>query len=160
MEKKIAIYAGTFDPMTNGHLDVITRASRIFDRVVVAVGMNSSKKTLLDLEERKELISKVCIDLENVDVQHFEGLIVDFANKIEAKTLVRGIRTEADFVYEMQMAMMNSHLSEKLETIFIPTKQSLSHVSSSLVKEVVKLGGDVSALVPKLVYQNLVKKFE
>ncbi|MFK7824933.1 MAG: pantetheine-phosphate adenylyltransferase [Oligoflexales bacterium] len=161
MSKKarVAVYLGTFDPLTMGHFDVITRASSIFDLLIVGVGVNKAKNPCFSLDERLQMAKGVCDPLRNVKVFDFRGLACDFALSHNAKIMVRGLRTEADFVYEMQMAMMNQVLSESIETIFIPTRQSLSHISSSLVKEVASLGGNISTLVPPLVFEHLAEKY-
>lgn len=154
-ESRTAIYPGTFDPLTLGHYDVIARASKLFDRVVVAIGVNAGKAPFFTIEQRLEIARKVCVPLGNVCVESFSGLAVKFASTVKGLAIVRGLRTEADFMYEMQMAMMNRTLEPALETVFIPTRQDLSHVSSSLVKEVSSLGGDISGLVPPLVMAAL-----
>ncbi len=156
---KTAIYAGSFDPITFGHLDVIARAARIFDRVIVAIGSSQSKKPLFTDQERIALVMGACKKISGVEVSLFSGLAVDFAKKTGAACLVRGLRTEVDFTYEMQMALMNRSLAPKLETIFIPTAQEFGHISSSLVKEIAALGGDTSSLVPPLVCRKLADKF-
>ena len=153
--KTRAIYAGTFDPITNGHFDIIERASTLFSELYVCIGCNSSKKAFFALEKRTQLLSTVLATFHNVTVLNFTGLAIEQAKKLKAKILIRGLRTEADFEYEMQMAMMNRALAPELETIFIPTKQSLSHISSSLVKEIALLGGDISAFVPPLVLEHI-----
>ncbi|MEZ4742257.1 MAG: pantetheine-phosphate adenylyltransferase [Bdellovibrionota bacterium] len=157
--EKIALYPGTFDPITLGHYDVIERASRLFDQVVVAIGLNTNKEPFFNDEERIDMIEEVCKDLANVRTGTFTGLAVDYAQSINAIAIVRGLRTEADFMYEMQMAMMNRTLKKELETVFIPTRQDLSHVSSSLVKEVCHLGGNVNKLVPNPVAAKLKNKY-
>ncbi|MEY4630242.1 MAG: hypothetical protein RIQ81_362 [Pseudomonadota bacterium] len=156
---RTAIYAGSFDPVTLGHVDVISRAAKLFDRLVIAIGRNQSKPPLFSVDERIEMISQVCKKWPHVEVRSFTGLAVDFARKEGGLALVRGLRTEVDFVYEMQMALMNRHLSGDLETIFIPTAQEFGHVSSSLVREVASLGGDVSSLVPPSVAKKISEKF-
>lgn len=159
MHAKItAIYVGAFDPLTNGHFDIISRASQIFDRLVVAIGQNPSKQSTFTGDERKAMVEAVCRDLPQVEVTTFSGLAVDHAVAVGASVMVRGLRTEADYVYEMQMAMMNRTLNNKLETLFIPTRQDLSHISSSLVKDVTALGGNTSKLVPALVFQKLTER--
>lgn len=156
---KIGIYAGTFDPLTIGHLEVIKAGSTILGKLIVAVGVNRDKQTLFTLEERLDQIRESTNKFENVEVVAFEGLLADFAIEKNAGVLLRGLRSEADFVYEMQMASMNAHLAQEVQTIFVPTKQNQSHISSSLVKEVAKLGGDVSKFVSPFVYKALNKKF-
>lgn len=157
-KKRRVVYPGTFDPLTNGHLDVIEKASHLFDEVVVAIGQNRTKNAFFSGDERRVMIEEVCQYLPNVTVGLFDGLAIEFTSSVGAIALVRGLRTEADFMYEMQMAMMNRNLNDHLETVFIPTRQDLSHVSSSLVKEVSFLGGDVSKLVPPLVSKKLAEK--
>lgn len=154
-----AVYLGTFDPLTAGHYDVIVRAAAIFNSVIIGIGKNKAKDACFSVSERIEMISSACAGLKNVSVEAFEGLAVNFADRHQARVMVRGLRTEADYVYEMQMAMMNRILDRRIETVFIPTRQDLSHVSSSLVKEVAALGGNISELVPKEVYNHLRKKF-
>ena len=150
-----AVYVGAFDPLTLGHFDVISRAAKIFHRLVLGIGTNPSKSPKFSVEQRIEILKEVCREMPSVSVASFDGLAVDFAHSLGATVMVRGLRTEADYVYEMQMAMMNRTLGEDLETVLIPTRQDLSHVSSSLVKEVATLGGDVSALVPPEVLREL-----
>lgn len=156
---QVGIYAGTFDPITNGHLDVIKAGSGILEELIVAVGINPEKKTLFTLEERIELIKDATSAISNVKVDSFRGLIADFAKQQKSGVLLRGLRTETDFIYEMQMAMMNRHLAPDIQTIFVPTRQDQSHISSSLVKEVSKLGGDVKSLVSGAVYEALSEKY-
>lgn len=153
---KTAIYVGTFDPMTNGHLDVIERGSKLFEKLIVGVGENYNKSPFFTIKERLSMVKGVCESIrKNIEVFAFQGLAVDFARKHKVSILIRGLRTEADYVYEMQMAMMNRNLEKDMETIFIPTRQDLSHISSSIVKDVARLGGDVSNLVHPLIYKNL-----
>lgn len=152
------VYAGSFDPITNGHLDVIRRAARLFDRVVIAVGASSTKAPLFDLEERLAMIDAVCRPLTNVSAAGFSGLAVEFAKAQGAICLVRGLRNEPDFSYEMQMALMNRCLSPELESIFIPTAQEFAHISSSLVKEIAAYRGKVSDFVPPEVSKRLAEK--
>jgi len=153
--KHIAVYLGSFDPVTFGHLDVIERASKLFDHLVVGVGRNSNKKFCFSADERFKMVKKECLRFDNVEVKQLNGLAVEFALSEGARVIVRGLRTEADYAYEMQMAMINKTLEEKLETVFIPTRQSYSHISSSLVKEVAFYGGDVSAFVPASIVEIL-----
>lgn len=144
----VAIYLGSFDPVTFGHLDVIERASKLFDKLIVGVGKNATKNFCFSAEERFQMVQEECARFQNVEVKRLDGLAVNFAKAEGAKVIVRGLRTEADYVYEMQMAMINKTLAEELDTVFIPTRQSFSHISSSLVKEVASYGGDVSDFVP------------
>ena len=149
-----AVCPGSFDPVTNGHLDILRRAAGLFDELVVATGANPSKSRLFDPEERMEMLREVCADLPNVTVMGFSGLIVDFCGEIEAQASVKGLRGGNDYEYELPMAQMNAHLTG-VETVFVPTNAALGYVSSSLVKEVASLGGDVSALVPAAVHARL-----
>jgi pantetheine-phosphate adenylyltransferase len=150
----IALCPGTFDPVTNGHIDIVERAARLFDRVVVAVVENPSKEPMFSLEERRQMLKEAVVDLENVEVDSFAGLLVDFARQKQAGAIVKGIRAISDFDYELQMAQMNNALAGT-ETCFIPTNPRWSYLSSSLVKEVARLGGDVSGLVPDHVLARL-----
>jgi pantetheine-phosphate adenylyltransferase len=152
-----AVCPGSFDPVTNGHLDIFRRAAAIFDELVVATGTNMSKSRLFDPDERIEMLRTVCDELPNVRVMGFTGLIVDFCREIDAQAIVKGLRGGNDYEYELPMAQMNAHLTG-VETVFIPTNASLGYVSSSLVKEVASLGGDVSALVPAAVHGRLVAR--
>ena len=152
-----AVCPGSFDPVTNGHLDILRRAAAIFDDLVVATGANPSKSRLFDPEDRIEMLREVCADIPNVTVMGFTGLIVDFCREIDAQAIVKGLRGGNDYEYELPMAQMNSHLSG-VETVFVPTNAALGYVSSSLVKEVATLGGDVSALVPRSVHTRLVAR--
>ena len=157
----IGMYPGTFDPMTNGHCDVIRRASLLFGTLIVAIGENVQKKSFFSIPKRVEMVSAVCKKLnDNIIVLPFQGLSVDFAKSQKATVLVRGLRTQADFAFEMQMAMMNKNLDQKIETIFIPTSQELGHISSSLVREVSLMGGDISRMVPPIVFQELKARSE
>jgi pantetheine-phosphate adenylyltransferase len=152
-----AVCPGSFDPVTNGHLDILRRAAGLFDELVVATGTNPSKSRLFDPEARLEMLREVCADLPNVTVMGFSGLIVDFCRDIGAQAIVKGLRGGNDYEYELPMAQMNAHLTG-VETVFVPTNAALGYVSSSLVKEVASLGGDVSALVPSSVHARLVAR--
>ena len=143
-----ALYPGSFDPITNGHLDVIERAARLFDRVVVAVARNDSKTALFSTEERVALIRSSVTSLTNVEVTSFHGLLVDFAAATGSQVVVRGLRAVTDFEYEFQMALMNKTLRPELETIFLASREAFTYVSSRVIKEVARLGGDVSRMVP------------
>lgn len=152
-----AVCPGSFDPVTNGHVDIFRRAAALFDELIVATGANMSKSRLFDPEERLEMLREACSDLPNVTVMGFSGLIVDFCREKEAQAIVKGLRGGNDYEYELPMAQMNAHLTG-VETVFVPTTASLGYVSSSLVKEVASLGGDVSELVPPAVHQRLVAR--
>ncbi|MGB2992069.1 MAG: pantetheine-phosphate adenylyltransferase [Paenisporosarcina sp.] len=156
---KIAVVPGSFDPVTFGHLDIIKRGASVFDEIHVVVLNNSSKKPLFTVEERMALISEVTSTLPNVHVDSFSGLLVDYANKVNAHAIVRGLRAVSDFEYEMQITSMNRVLDEKIETFFIMTNNQYSFLSSSIVKEVAKYGGNISELVPKQVEAALKMKF-
>ncbi|HYO41524.1 MAG TPA: pantetheine-phosphate adenylyltransferase [Nocardioidaceae bacterium] len=145
---------GSFDPVTNGHVDIIDRASRLFDEVVVAVGVNSSKRRLFSPQERIDMLAEASAGRDNVTVTGFDGLLTDFCREREVQTIVKGVRAGGDFDYELQMAQMNARLSG-VETVFLPTSPSYSFLASSLVKEVAALGGDVSGLVPAFVLDRL-----
>ncbi len=153
------IYPGSFDPITNGHIDIIERCSQKFDKVIVAVLNNSSKNTLFTVEERVELIERSLEKYDNIEVDAFSGLLIEYAKKKDAKLIVRGLRAVTDFEYEMQMALINQSLYEDLETIFLIANKNYSFLSSSIVKEVSSFGGDVSGLVPNVVLEALNKKF-
>ncbi|HLJ77934.1 MAG TPA: pantetheine-phosphate adenylyltransferase [Acidobacteriaceae bacterium] len=153
-----AIYPGSFDPLTNGHLDLIARAAKIFDHLVVAILRNSSKSPLFTVEERVAMLSEGIAALENVSISTFDGLLVDFAREQRAHAVVRGIRAISDYEYEFQMALMNRRLSPEVETIFLMPDAKYSFVSSRLVKEVFELGGSIDGLVPKFVIDRLKDK--
>jgi pantetheine-phosphate adenylyltransferase len=151
----IALVPGSFDPPTKGHLDVIERCTGIFDRVVVGVVHNPSKSALFSAAERVDLLARCCAPWDNVHVESFEGLLVDFAKRIGAKTVVKGLRSVTDFDYEIQMSQMNRHLSGDVVSLFVATKPEYGYLSSSLVKEVARLGGSVEDLVPPIVSDAL-----
>jgi len=157
----IAIYPGSFDPITNGHVDLVKRTLRVFDRVVIAIATNPEKDTsLFNLEERLQMIREVFKGLkQRVQADSFQGLLVDYAERKGATVVIRGLRAVSDFEYEFQMAMMNHRLRPNLETFFMMTGESEFYISSRLVKEVVSLGGDVSGLVPGNVLRKLTRKF-
>lgn len=156
---RTVIYPGSFDPPTNGHLDVIQRASRLFDRVIVGVARNESKQPLFTLAERRNLIEESVADLDNVEVDVFEGLLVEYVEKQNGNAVIRGLRAVSDFEFEFQMALMNRKLNEKVETLFMMPRASYSFLSSHLVKEIASLGGDVSAFVTQSVRKALQSKF-
>lgn len=155
---KLAVYPGSFDPMTNGHVDLVRRGCRIFDRVLVAVLYNSDKHALFSVDERVAMVRAIFRREPKVRVKTFSGLLVDFLRTERANVVVRGLRVVSDFEYEFQMALMNRHLDPEVETLFLTPKEELMYLSSRLVKEVHKLGGDVSGLVPSLVHRALAKK--
>jgi pantetheine-phosphate adenylyltransferase len=154
-----AIYPGSFDPITNGHLDVLSRAARLFDEVIMAVAINQSKQVLFSVEERVELLKASCQHLPNVRVASFNGLLVDFARQSEAKAVIRGLRAVSDFEFEFQMALMNRSLEPELEALFLMPSEEYSYISSRMVKEVARLGGEVSRFVPKCVEDALKTRF-
>ncbi len=155
---RVAVYPGSFDPLTNGHVDIIRRGCRIFDRVLVAVLLNTEKAPLFTVDERIGMIRSIFRRQPKVRVKAFSGLLVDFLRKERANVVVRGLRVVSDFEYEFQMALMNRRLAPEVETIFLTPKEELSYLSSRLVKEVHGLGGDVSGLVPSIVHQALEHK--
>jgi pantetheine-phosphate adenylyltransferase len=157
--KKIrAVYPGTFDPVTNGHLDLIRRSSVLFEDVVVAILSNTDKTPLFTPQERVEMLEQVVKRLPNVSVTTFDGLLVDYAEQIQASVIVRGIRAVSDYEYELQMALMNRRLSSKVETVFLMPAEAYSYLSSRLVKEISVLGGSVHGLVPGIVERRLKRK--
>jgi len=155
-----AIYPGSFDPVTNGHLDVIERGRKLFDEVVVAVAHNEEKKALFSLEERLQLLDHSIGKIDNVRIAQFDGLLVEFALAQKANAVIRGLRAVSDFEFEFQMALMNRKLKGDLETIFLMPKEEYTYLSSRLVKEIARLGGDVSQFVPATVAAALAKKFK
>lgn len=148
--KRTAVYAGSFDPITNGHLDIIRRAAKMYDSLTIAIIANVSKKSFFTLEEREDIISRVIEDLPNVEVDRFSGLLADYVNEKGFSAVIRGLRATTDFEYEIQMAQMNARLyTEGTETVFLMTNPGYSFISSSLIKEVASLGGSVKGLVPR-----------
>jgi pantetheine-phosphate adenylyltransferase len=159
---KIAIYPGTFDPITNGHIDIIERASRLFNKIIITVARNPVKSSLLSAEERVFLIQQVIAEIENdcqLQVETFEGLIVDFARKRKANAIIRGLRAVSDFEYEFQMALMNRRLNSDVSTVFLMPHERYTYLNSTIVREVASLGGDISNFVPSVVEMKLKKKF-
>jgi len=152
---RIAVYPGSFDPLTNGHLDIIRRATHLFDRVLVAVLENEGKSPLFTVAERMELIGRCTDSISGVEVHSFSGLLVDFMRRLDATVVIRGIRAVSDYEYELQMALMNRELNPSSETIFMLPAVEYTYVSSRLVKEVFRLGGDVARLVPPPVLESL-----
>ncbi|KYD14334.1 MAG: pantetheine-phosphate adenylyltransferase [Caldibacillus debilis] len=157
--ERIAVCPGSFDPITNGHVDIIKRGARIFDKIYVCVLNNSAKKALFSVEERLELIKDATKEIGNVHVDAYNGLLVDYAKKVNAQVILRGLRAVSDFEYEMRITAMNKKLNEEVDTFFIMTKKEYSFLSSSIVKEVAKYNGDISDLVPPSVERALKEKF-
>jgi pantetheine-phosphate adenylyltransferase len=154
----LAVYPGSFDPLTNGHVDIITRGARLFDRIIVAILINAEKAPLFTMEERVEIARDVFKDLPNVDVDTFYGLLVDFVERRGAQVIVRGLRAVSDFEFEFQMALMNQRLNGKIDTIFMMPAEQYTYTSSRLIKEVFRLGGRVHGLVPEMVEERLHRK--
>ena len=152
-----AVCPGSFDPVTNGHIDIIARASALFDEVTVAVLINKSKQSLFSVDERIAMLQEVCAGFGNVTIDAFHGLLVDFCRERDIHAIVKGLRAVSDFDYELQMAQMNSSLAQ-VETVFVPTSPEYSFLASSLVKEVATFGGDVSSLVPPMVLERLTRR--
>jgi len=157
-EPRIALYPGSFDPLTNGHVDIIERGARLFDRIIVAILVNRDKTPLFTAAERVEIAREVFAHDPNVEIDTFGGLLVEYAQRREASVIVRGLRAVSDFEYEMQMALMNRHLSPDLETVFMMPGEAYTYLSSRLVKEVFALGGSVAGLVPPAVERRLLVK--
>lgn len=156
---RIGVCPGSFDPITNGHIDIIERAAKMFDKIIVAVLKNSSKNALFSIDERIELIKSSCEHVENIEVDSFEGLLIDYMNFKKANIIIKGLRAISDFEYELQMASMNKKLAPDIETVFVMTNNKYSYLSSSLVKEVAKLGGNITSLVPKEIEGEIHKRF-
>ena len=157
---RVAIYPGSFDPVTNGHLDIITRGSKVFDKLIVGVLVNVDKVGLFPIEERVELIKRVTKHLENVEVVSFNGLLVELAKKNNARVILKGLRAVSDFEYEFQMALMNSQLDSDVETLFLTTSAANSFLSSSSVKQVAKFGGNINGLVPDEIVDDVIRKIK
>jgi pantetheine-phosphate adenylyltransferase len=155
---RTVIYPGSFDPLTNGHLDIIHRAAKLFDRVIVAVARNKSKRPLFSLEERHQMVVSAIRHLPNVEADSFENLLVEYARERSAQAIIRGLRAVSDFEFEFQLALMNRKLNEHIETIFMMPKDTYTFLSSRIVKEIAQLGGDVSAFVPAHVRTALADK--
>ena len=155
---KIAIYPGTFDPITNGHLDILERALKLFDKVIITVAKNPTKQPLFDQEERRSMIRSAVKRYKNVEVDMFDGLLVEYARKKKATSLVRGLRAISDFEYELQMALMNRKLDSTLETVFLMPNEKYTYLNSSIIREIARLGGDVRDFVPETVLKALTEK--
>jgi pantetheine-phosphate adenylyltransferase len=154
----LAVYPGSFDPLTNGHVDIILRGARLFDRIIVAILVNAEKSPLFSMEERVDIARAVFEHQPNVEVDTFDGLLVDYVDRRRAQVIVRGLRAVSDFEFEFQMALMNQRLNSKIETVFMMPAEQYTYISSRLIKEVFKLGGRVNGLVPELVEQRLREK--
>ena len=157
---KLAIYPGTFDPITNGHLDIIQRSVTLFDSVIVGVTTNPSKAPLFTVAERIDMIQKVTAEMQDVTVESFDGLLMDYARLKQADAIVRGLRAITDFEYEFQMALVNRKLADGVVTVFLMPNEKYTYLNSTIVKEVAKFNGDVRSFVPELVHQNLAAKFK
>lgn len=158
--ERTAVYPGSFDPMTNGHVDIVKRSEALFERVYIGILRNPQKEALFSVEERLEMISEVYADDDRVTVQAFDGLLVDFAERVGAHAIIRGLRAPTDFEYELQMALMNRRLKDEIETLFMVPHEEFTFVSSSLVKEVFSLGGSISGLLPEIIEERLMAKIE
>lgn len=157
--QQTAIYAGSFDPPTYGHMDLVERAARLFPRVVVALGVHPAKTTLFTIEERQRLLESLCKSFDNVEVDHFDGLLVDYATRIGARVIVRGLRAGTDFEYELQIAHANADMKPELDTVFLPTRTNYGFISASLVREIARHGGDASRYAPAEVCEAVRAKF-
>jgi len=155
---KIAVYPGSFDPITNGHLDIIKRGAGVFDKIIVAVLVNVDKKYLFEVDERVELIKKVTRDIENVEVRSFNGLLVNFLKEYNTNIILKGLRTTFDFEYELQMAFMNNELDSNIETVCMMSSSKNLHISSSCVKQVAKFGGNIEGLVPSEIVSDIISR--
>lgn len=157
---KIAVYPGSFDPVTNGHLDVMNRALKIFDKIVIAVGENPRKETLFNVKERVDMLKTATKKIKNVQVEHFSGLLVKYTRKKKASAIIRGLRAVSDFENELQQALMNRKMDSRIETIFIMTRGMYCYLSASVVKEAACLGGNLRGMVPKIVEKKLKEKYK
>ncbi len=153
-----AIYPGSFDPPTNGHQDIIKRASEVFDHLTVAVLENPRKEALFSHEERAEMLEKICAPYDNVEVDYFRGLLIEYATRKDARIIIKGLRAMSDFEFEFQMALVNRKLDSRIETMFMMTNSKYSYLSSSIVKEIGSFGGDIRPLVPPKIYEMIIKK--
>jgi len=158
LNKTTVVYPGSFDPFTEGHLNIIARAAGIFEKIIILVGHNSSKKTTLSTKERVSLIVEVTKDYTNVEVESFNGLLVDYIRKKGVRTILRGMRCHSDFEYELQMATANKLMDKEVETLFMVTESQFSHISSSLIKEIISLGGSANGFVPDVEEKKLIEK--
>jgi pantetheine-phosphate adenylyltransferase len=159
MDNRIAIYPGTFDPLTNGHLSILNRALKIFDKLIIAILINPKKTPLFSLEERKAMIEEILKDRPNVEIDSFEGLLVDYAVKKGSNVIVRGLRALSDFEFEFQLALMNRKLNRDVQSIFLMTDYKWFYISSTIIKEAASLGGKINGLVPPIVCNKLKEKY-
>ena len=157
---KIAVYPGTFDPITNGHVDIIMRSAKLFDKIIVTVAVNTQKTPLFDLTERTEMIRQVLGNRKNIEVDQFNGLIAEYLKRVNASAMIRGLRAISDFEFEFQMSLMNRKLNPDVETVFLMPAQEYIHLNSTIVKEVASFGGDVSEYVPEHVELKLREKYK
>jgi len=160
MQERIAIYPGTFDPLTLGHLDIIERASKLFDKIIITIASNSRKQPLFSLAERIRFIKDATRDILNVSVKHFEGLLVDFAGTEDAVAIIRGLRAVSDFEYELQMALMNRRLNRDVTTVFLMPNEKYTYLNSTIVKEVARYGGNIENFVTPMVAEKLLEKLK
>ncbi len=157
--ERIAVYPGSFDPVTNGHIDIIERGLNLFDKIIVAILYNPAKKSMFSVEERKKMLKESLANFDNVEVDSFSGLLVDYARMRNAKAILRGMRAVSDFEYEFQLALMNRRLDRKIQTVFLITGLRWIFISSSIIKDAAKFGGNIDGLVPETVKLHLHKKF-
>lgn len=160
MKRITAIYPGTFDPVTNGHIDIIERATQLFDKVIVTIALNTNKQTIFTKAERMDMIKKATVKFKNVKVDSFDGLVVDYAKRKEATVLIRGLRAISDFEYEFQMSLTNRKMEPSVTTIFLMPNEKYTYLNSSLIREIARLKGDVKCFVPDYVYKKLKEKFK
>ena len=159
-QEKIAIYPGTFDPITNGHIDILKKAAKVFDKVILAVAAKTGKNTIFPLSKRSELCRKSVTDISNIEVREFHGLVVDFARKVGANVMIRGLRAISDFEYELSLALMNKNLDDEIDTIFFLPDYKHLYLSSTMIRQVVALGGDVGDFIPQCVEEALKNKIK
>jgi pantetheine-phosphate adenylyltransferase len=157
--QRTALFPGTFDPVTNGHLDVISRATRLFDRIVVAIGTNTAKRPAFDTEERLSQLRRVCKDMPNVEIGSFGGLLTEAVDELKAVAVIRGLRAVSDFEYEFQMALMNRELSPTCETLFLMPRPEFLFVSSTMIREIARLGGDITPFIPAAIREEVQERF-
>lgn len=159
MNRELAVYAGSFDPPTYGHLDLVQRASAIFPKLIVAVGIHATRQPVLNIDERRQLLDQICAPFPNVTVDSFDGLLIDYCRLRQAGVIVRGLRAATDFEYELQIAHANADLEPEVDTIFLPCRTNYGYISASLVREIVRHGGDSSRYAPPLVCDKLAAKY-